>query len=51
VSLGDPAAQRHVADGCAVRRHPAGVVGEGALRRVAQTLDVDDVQRRRAARE
>ena len=48
VLLGDPLAQRHVADRGAVRGGAGGVVGEGALRGLAEALHVDDVERRRA---
>ena len=48
VLLGDPLAQRHVADRRAVGDRAARVVVEGALRGLAQALDVDDVERRRA---
>ena len=51
VLLGDPLAQRHVADARAVRRRPGGVVLEGELRGLAQALHVDDVERRRPAGE
>ncbi len=47
VLLGDPRAQRHVADRRAVGRRAAGIVVEGVAARPAQTLHVDDVQRRR----
>ena len=48
VLLGDPLAQRHVADRRAVRDRPAGILLEGELRGLAQPLHVDDVERRRA---
>jgi hypothetical protein len=51
VALGDPGAQLRVADRGSVRGGPGRVAGERADRRVAQPVDVDDVQRRRAASE
>ena len=51
VLLGDPRAQRRVADGRAVRGRAAGVVGERAGGGVLESLDVDDVERGRSAGE
>ncbi len=51
VAVGDPRAQARVADGGAVGGRARGVALEGAHGGVAQALDVDDVERRRAARE
>ena len=51
VLLGDPRAQRRVADGRPVRRRAARVVGERAGGRVLQSFDVDDVERGRSAGE
>ncbi len=51
VAVGDPAAQARVADGRAVCGRARRVALERAHGRVAQALDVDDVQRRGAARE
>ena len=51
VAVGDPAAQPRVADRGAVRGRARRVALERAHRRVAQALHVDDVERRRAARE
>ena len=49
VLLGDPLAQRHVADAtCRRRSCPPGSFVERALRGLAQALHVDDVERRRA---
>ena len=45
VLLGDPGAQRGVADRGAVGRRAAGVVGERAGRGLLEPFDVDDVQR------
>ena len=49
--LGDPRAQRRVADGRAVRGGAARVVGERAGGRVLESVDVDDVERGRPAGE
>ena len=49
--LGDVLAQRDVADRRAVGGDAAGVALEGAVGSVLQPVDVDDVQRRCAARE
>jgi len=51
VALGEPRAQRHVADGGAVAGDAGGVVGERALRGVLEPVDVDDVEGRGAAGE
>ena len=51
VAVGDPGAQARVADRRAVGGRPGGVAVERARGRVAQALHVDDVERRRAARE
>jgi len=51
VLLGDPLPERHVADRGAVRGRAAGVVDEGAHGGVLESIDVDDVQRRRPAGE
>ena len=51
VALGDPLAQRHVADRGAVGGHARRVVGERPLSGGAQAVDVDDVERRGAAGE
>jgi hypothetical protein len=48
VLLGDPLAQRRVAHRRSVRDGPAWIVVERHLRGLAQALDVDDVERRRA---
>ena len=49
VALGDPRAQRQVADRGAVGGHAARIVGERLVGGGAQAIDVDDVERRRAA--
>ena len=49
MALGDPRSQRRIADRRAVGGHPAGVLGKCGLRGGAQTLHVDDVERRGAA--
>ena len=51
VLLGDPRAQRRVADRGAVGGRAAGVVGERAGGRLLEPFDVDDVQRGRPAGE
>ena len=51
VAVGDPSAQARVADRRAVGGRAGRVALERAHGRVAQPLDVDDVERRRAARE
>jgi hypothetical protein len=51
VLLGDPRAQRRVADRRPVRGRPARVLGERGLGGGAQAVDVDDVERRGAAGE
>ncbi len=51
VAVGDPAAQARVADRRAVRGRARRVALERAHGRVAQAVDVDDVQRRGAAGE
>ena len=51
VLLGDPLAQRRVADGGAVGGRAAGVVGERAGGGLLEPFDVDDVERRRPAGE
>ena len=51
VAVGDPAAQARVADRGAVCGRARRVALERAHGRVAQALDVDDVERRGAARE
>jgi hypothetical protein len=51
VFLGDPPAQRHVADRRPVAGHPRRVAVEGRDGGLLEALDVDDVGRRGAARE
>ena len=51
VLLGDPRAQRHVADGGAVRGRARRVLLEGLPCSLAEPVEVDDVRGRRAARE
>ena len=51
MTLGDPLAQRRIADGRPVRGHPAWVGDEGAVGGRAQALHVDDVERRGPAGE
>ena len=45
MALGDPLAQRDVADRRAVAGRAAGIVGERALGGVPESIDIDDVQR------
>ena len=48
VALGDPCAQRRVANRRPVRGHPTGIGLERLVGRGAQAVHVDDVERRRA---